>query len=391
MRKFKLLLTILAISVTIQLSGQTKYDLELYSFGGREYNIFKGPDKLLDPLGQYYNTNDIIISDYFVESGIDTKYEFEKKKKYIFELGGDFKYRKNFNNPDLDQKHVNFNAVFEKYISKKINIGLGYEFSWKDKIGVSVTGDELTRSFKYYSNQGLLYLNYNPNKKLEFAFESYYELKNYYDDTTDMSLNHNNFDFLLESKYSINKKNEIIFIISYTDRSYIDYLALDVTGSSSTNEIRHFNYLSFDLHYNWEPYDGFFIGPGVEYRKRNDLFEKYYNYSQLDPSLSLKYRNKKWYVYLKTAYRTVNYETKYAYTEIPNTDHLQYNYFDLGFKVKYKALKKLEIYANYNLNNRYSNTTLENKRTRRNYGNNEVMLGLIYTISDYNSKYDKKK
>lgn len=388
MKRLRLYIFPVLIFITANLHGQTKFDMEAYSYFGREHNIFKGPEILYDlGLDEYLDSDTLIKSDYFLDFGYDLEYHIRKRRNYIFEVGNNFWYRRYSNHPKANQKKLGTNIIYEKYLSKKVSLGGEYEFSWNDKLGTSVSGDELLRSYKYIGNSAEAYLDYNPSKTLEFTLSGSYEFKKYYDDTTDMPLDHSNVRIKFIGENEFNKVHSIAFNLDFTDRNYTKYAASDKNGDIEPEyPKRHYMYYMAGISYIIRPAKGLIISSGFDYDRRVDMYEGYYSYNQISPNLKLRYMNKKFYVHLSAAYKQVNYDERYAYTFIEREDLLTYKYLKYNFKLKYKVLKPLELYLNFSSDNRDSNTELEHARTRRPYNNYEVRMGLNITLFDYDSR-----
>lgn len=403
MKKHTTSIFVILFLVSIKLVGQTKFNFDLFSYGGYEYNIFKSPELLYDlDFNDYLDTDSIIVSDYFMDLGYATMLKKKKKNSYNFDLGSDFLYRKYFNYPKADQKKLSLDSKFEKVFSDKFLIGIEYIFSWNDKLGTTITGEELNRSFKYFGNTGNIFMEFTPNKKVNFLLGSAYQLKSYYQTNTSMPLDHSNLDLYLDASYKPANSHKFNINLQYTIRKYQHYAASDSAGNLvvaydnsgsliSGTDKRHFKYLVLGIDYDFKPLKGFMISPGFQYSQRSDLFQGYYNYSAISPDLKIRYKNKKWYVAASASFKSVNYENRYAYTYIPNSQSLEYNYIKYDIKVRYKLFKSFELFGNYSSNSRDSNTELEYLATRRPYNNYDILFGVNILIVDYNSKYRKKK
>ncbi len=383
--KIQLLLAVMLMS-SVNLFGQKKFSLEPYLYGGREFNIFKSPELLYDRgANQYIDT--LIISDNFIDIGFDSKFEIKKKKDYKLEVGTDLWSRHYFSYSNANQNRLGTNVLFEKILSKKAIVGAEYNFSWNDKIGTTISGEELMRSFKYLKNGGEVFFEYTPLKTIEFVTKISTEKKKYYKDVTTMPLDHKTLEGEFEVDYTINKQNSAQVNIDLKDRKYDQYYASDSLGGNSPNNgFRHLKYFSFGLDYNYKLNKRISINPYFDYSIRKDLFQDYYSYSGKSPGVRFRYNNKKFYAYVNTAYRNIKYAKRYAYTLIKNSNLLEYKYIKYYVKLKYKWSKKIEFYAEFSSQNRNSNTELEYVRTRRPYNNNQVLLGLNFKLIDYKVK-----
>ncbi len=400
---FKIIRCAFILIISINGNAQTKFNFEIYTNGGGEHNIFRSPERLFDLTAyEYVDKDTLVVSDYFMDFGYEAKFSKEKKYNYNFELGTDFWHRRYFNYSSANQNSMSFNTVFEKSLNKKMLVGIEYDLTWKNKLGTSISGDELTRSFKYIGNTADLFGQFNPNKKAEFILLGSYQNKYYYEDTTDMPLDHVNLEAGFSFDYEINKTNTVSFGFDFTDRKYRHYAATDSLGYRVAEydkagnliggyPLRHFNYLDFSFAYELKPIKGLLLGLGFDYIRRKDLFVDYFSYTSFSPDFKARYRNKNWYAYVSVAYKQVNYDKRYAFTFIERSDLLTYKYLNYDIKIKYKAFKPVELFAELSTDNRDTNTQLEHARTRRPYNNYQVLLGVNVELIDYKSKKTKKK
>lgn len=372
------------LSLPVFSQTKKKIEADAYIYGGREFNIFQSPAKLYD-LDQdvYVDEDSLIISDNFVDVGYDFKFRAKKKKKYVFEFNNDFWHRSYFEHSSVNQSSFKSNLSYERVLSKKISFVGDYRLNWHNKIGTSVSGEELLRSFKYLGNLGQAGIVYKPIKEGTIEFGATYNYKHYYDDTTSTPLHHNNLAFDLELEYEFSKKHAVGFGFQTNNRHYKEYFAADSNGSiSPENPLRQYKYFQFEAMYKFYPVRGFLIEPKFKLSNRKDMYQDYYSYDSYSIGIKARYMNKKFYAYFNGEYRQVNYVEREAYTQDIDDPSLTYDYFKFNARVKYKVVDFMEVFVNLQSDNRDSNTELEHARTRRPYNNYEIRGGLTFKILD---------
>jgi len=142
----------------LQMQGQSELTTDFELAWGGEYNIFKSPEPLRSSLnGDYWGEDSLIISDMMVDVGYDIGFTRLKEGKYNLDLGSDLWYRHYLNHSELSQTGLNVVGDYTRFLSREIHLGGLYKFRWSDRVGTSVTGDLLMRSFKYLGNEGMIY------------------------------------------------------------------------------------------------------------------------------------------------------------------------------------------------------------------------------------------
>ncbi len=372
----------LLLTGVTQVAAQSELKTSFNLAGGGEYNIFKSPDALYNNLvSEYWDPDSLIISDMMIDMGFDLDYQKVKEGKYALNLGSDLWYRYYLNNNELSQTRLNVYADYTRILSKKIHLGALYNFRWSNRAGTSVTGDLLMRSFKYLGNEGMIYLDILPSNAVTMRLFSNYQYKIYYNENTLDPLDHGN----LEVNYSLNfdprREHEVEFELSFRDRHYSQYHALDAGGRyDRANPLRHFRYYEAKVDYNWKPTRGFRVNPEIMVRRRLDMFEDYYSYFTYGGGLRLRYMWSNFYISLYSDYNRLKYDVRQAFTTMPDDPLLVYGYFDYSLSFKYSLSKQWEISLRAGSDNRKSNSDLDYFKTRRGYKNYEALIGIEYTL-----------
>jgi hypothetical protein len=307
----------------------------------------------------------------------------EKKERYTFRTGTDLWYRYYINYDELSQTRLNVYGDYTRFLGNKLQMGLLYNFRWSDRVGTSVTGDLLMRSFKYLGNEGTFYLDLLPSDATFMRLFTSYQYKIYYDESTLDPLDHGNLEVNYSFRYEKSREHGFILELSLLDRNYSQYHALDSSGHyDRTHPLRHFRYYAAGIDYDWKPVRGLRINPELGVRRRIDMFEGYYSYFSYGGGMRIRYMWNDLYVSLYGAYRRTEYDIRKAFTSETVDPMLVYGYLDLAFTMKYDIGKRWEIYLKLEQDNRDSNSNLDYFKTRRSYENYQAVLGINYSLPD---------
>jgi hypothetical protein len=377
---------ILAVSFLIpgmSLMAQSEFDIDIALSGGMEYNIFKAPDVLLDRTTRLpIDRDSIIYNDLFVDAEYDIEFRRETKSS-IIDIGSDMWYRRYLRQDALNQSRLDAHAAYTRKLTKTLGLGVSYEFDWSNRIGTSVTGDLLMRSFKYIGHKGNTFITWDPSRDLSMAFIGEYDHKDYYEENTRDPLDHGNLDMAYLFSYEFNRKHDFELSANWTNRNYYQYRALDANGDyGAANPLRKFTYYKGSIDYNWRPKRGFRINPQLDYTRRIDQFQQYYSYHAYGGGLRLRYSRDRIYISVFGDYRRVNYDVRQAFTTLANDPLLVYDYIDYQIIFRYEITEQLRFSLNIESDNRDTNTDLEYFKTRRSYNNYQVFAGITYTFPE---------
>lgn len=377
-------ISVLLPGMLTPLEAQSELQTSFTLGGGGEYNIFKSPDQLRDNLtGEYWDQDSLKLSDMMVDVGYDVEFTKEREERYTLSLGSDLWYRHYLNYNDLNQARLNLYGEYARWMGDKARLGILYNLRWSDRVGTSVTGDLLMRSFRYLGNEAMLYLEMLPSDALLMRLETDYEYKVYYDENTLDPLNHGNLEIAYLFNAEPSRLHEFRLELSFLDRRYSGYHALDGSGNyDPAQPLRHFQYYTVQLDYDWKPVRGFRLNPEAEIRRRVDGFEGYYSYFSFGGGLRIRYSWENLYVSLFGDYRRQAYDIREAFTSQADDPALVYGYLDISLDMKYQLAERWEIYLSLESDNRSSNSDLDYLKTRRGYKNYEALIGINYSLPD---------
>ena len=270
---------------------------------------------------------------------------------------------------------------YTRILSQNLHLGGLYKFRWSDRVGTSVTGDLLMRSFKYLGNEGMIYLDFIPSRKINMRIFTDYQYKIYYSENTLDPLDHGNLELNYSLDYTPKREHQASLELSLLDRQYSQYHALDASGMyDRAHPMRHFRYYKAVLDYNWKPIRGFRLNPELNIKRRVDMFEDYYSYLSYGGGLRVRYMWSKYYVSLYGDYKVLKYDVRRAFTTLPDDPLLVYGYFDYSLTFKYDLSDQWELSLSAKSDNRSSNSDLDYLKTRRGYRNYEALIGITYSL-----------
>ncbi len=345
---------------------------------GHENNIFKSTDRYYDrTLAEYLPKDTLIKSDRFSDINLNADYSMIIEKS-IIDLSLDNWYRRYLNYDDLNQLKSRFKALYGYNINKTTFSGIQYSGTYSDKIAVSTTGEELARSFKYFENSGLVFIEHDLNKNGQIALEYAITHKKYLQEQLAYSLTNTEKELNLD--YRIQLKSNHIFYASFShaNRKYLKYRAYNKDGKIlNQNPLRNFSYTGIGCKFRYYFSKSLTVIPDIKYTKRKDKFEDYYSYKKIAIGSSVKYTYKKLKASFGIDYKRIKYNIKQA-PSLTNSNQLKYNYINTSLNVSYLLNKKVNAFVNFESTSRDSNTELEYYRTLRAYSGYEILLGVKY-------------
>lgn len=349
-------------------------------FGGYEDNLFKSPERLFNSeKNDYYNTDEIIVSENYLNVSYDVSYNRPLGKKTDLKLRHKNWYRAYFTHSQMNQSKIDLSALMKYKSGEKSIIETTYNAKHKNSIGTSVFGDELSRSFIYFHNEGNLAYLYDFSDSSKCRFEYSLLHKNYYKDTSISSLNSLSHKASVVWKRILNKGNRYKLHASYSLRSYGNYQAVDANGNADDSfPMRKFSYLKAGIESNTTFLKLFRFVPSAKVAQRIDAFQGYYNYFQYETGIRIRYIPEKIYITGSVKFKSTKYSNKTApsYKEID--PQLQYSYLAYDFKFKYYVGTYLECVFDFSSDSRMTNTEREDITTRRPYNYYSAMLGVSY-------------
>ncbi|HYX09204.1 MAG TPA: hypothetical protein VE912_20895 [Bacteroidales bacterium] len=348
--------------------------------GGRENNIFRSTNHYFDrSLAAYLPKDSLIKSDQFYDANLDLDYVLNFKKSALI-FSTDNWYRGYLLNSNLNQLKSRFKSEYNYNFSKNTFAGIQYQATYNNKIAVSTTGEEITRSFKYFENSGVVFIEHKFNRKNQISLEYAFGHKKYLKEQLNYSLTNDESEISLLYKRRINK--HILYAsLSRANRKYLEYQAYDRNGKLfGQNPLRNFKYTDIGIKFRYYYSKTLIIMPAIDYSIRTDMFEGYYSYKKIAVGSKIKYRHRRLEASADIDYKQILYDNKQA-PSATNSNQLKYKYIYTSFDVSYLLNDKINAYFKLESASRDSNTELEYYKTLRPYNWYEILLGLEYNIS----------
>jgi len=383
------------------LSQITFYDVDGGYFAGYQYNVFHSPEDYQDAI-RTYSKSDLIQSSLFHNANLDVQFKryIKQKHKIRFGLGGEVQYY--------------FDKAVQSADQKKFYASLKHDFDFKDKwtlaskvivdraqkLGLNVLGDELLTSFSHTDIAIASGVTYSPSPKSSTSLDISYLNKNYVAQSNLPSLTSTSVKIKLETEQTVigpGLFHVFTFGTSFRDRNYSETLVTDVLDPNADPnsptpflqnlpadypyETRHWQYVTAHFDYNLKLNSGIALGPIVDYQKRTDISDGDFTKTDLTFGFQTKYRSDKLDIDLDGYSSTWNYLDRLAEqdtgTPFPN---LSYDIIRAGLKVAYNVKGAAYIFLKGDYLQRTTNTTVIDKRTRRNYTTYQVMLGVLMKV-----------
>jgi len=364
--------------------GQTEYDLSTFYLRGVENNIFHSPSSYINNLGETLTEDSLIQSDGLNGFGwdLELKRDFGRHRLRLEQDGW---LRRYGSYSTANQGDYQAELKYDYDLNRKIDLGARLQGSKTNKIGTNVLGEELTKTFSYAETRADGYFELRPTRqnrtKLDFSWRN----KNYASDPGVESLSHRLTDLGIGSKQDFQlgtTTHNIELELNWEDKAYRDRTATDSTGSSRdiTYPRRHWQYLSAQLTYGLELFRHWTVEPSFEITRRNDLFQDYYTYNQVENGIDLGYESNR--LAVDAGFKSTNrhYLVRTArQLQGPEPD-LVYKYHRYTLEASYAIVSGVFLTGEYEHLARITNVTVETMRTRRSYNYSRFNFGVAFGL-----------
>lgn len=401
MKSIILLITSLFFCLNTSAQTKKKYTLNLDQNNGYEYNLLNSPFQLFNnDNGQYFDINSVRKSSISNIFKTDLKYSKRKSKKHQIDFNLNAWYQNYSQYAELNQTNIKSSFSYKRIASKKKHFGFSIKAYYSDEIMTTLMGSEVVNELRSpdYLKRSLNHLNHEGKlfyirkfKRNTFTISQTHHGRNYFQDTS--TTNRLSFDDNISSGNFIirTKKSRKLFLnLSFTDRVYHNYLALDSNGSRNTSTFkRHYHFYSLGMKLEQAIGKRVSITPNLKYRRLKDLYEDFFSKTDLEFSLQLKIKSKRLNIRCKGAYKSVEFDQKFAPSFSNNSNLLRYDYLNQSSTITYLMSNRLKIKGHFSYEYRLTNAEIHSWTTRRSYDNYQVSLGLQYKVIDQTIK--KKK
>ena len=367
------LLFLISFSFALVAQGQIETNFTVKTNTGYEHNIFKFPSRYVNGDDELVTGSEALMSSFYQQLYARLSFKQSWKKSslslslspqtYIYYAEEETNYSEFFGK-------LQYQYNFKRHT--KLTTSAWYRL--KDRDGLNADASDLAFPLGYnhygvYSNLEFRLSQLN-RSELRIA----YNTKNY-DATETSELSYNAFTGKYIFKNIFRRTtgyDHYGFELDFSNRAYTRQRA-------SGNDTFTWRDISAEVFYKYpisEPID---IRAAFSVKNRKDSNQDRFSYSQISPSLSIRYKKKTWDANVTTSYISRNYKT-IAATDIngDNIGQLEYQYLRLNFNIEKSITSKFTVFLDGKIANRDSNRTDVNSIFFRSYEYANVSLGIRY-------------
>ena len=348
-------------------------------------NLFRSPDTFLDQ-GRMLSTGSLYQNDRILPVGVDAGIEFRGTTNRIeLDYSGSMDIYENYGYLNGEFHSIRLRDTWSA--SEVLDIRLSVEGRTSKKVGTNALGDELSRIFEYNGVQSTLLINLDLSKRYALRALYTYSLRDYTESEGALSLDSNTHRGALGWTYKGPKKRGRYWRVDaeaeYRLKSYRSYRARDENGLQRDNyPVNQLHYITTELGVERALSKKWTIELGISGRYRYDFFEDYYSYGAGVVELGVEWEPaKRITIDIEVGARRTHFFGKEA-PQSSNSDNplLRYSYLEGLVAVEYDLLNWVSFETFVSTYNRYSNSTLETRLTRRSYETLEAGATLTFDL-----------
>lgn len=359
--------------------AQINTEFELDTQSGYEYNIFKAPSSFVDPeSGELLGEEDLYTSSFYQRVGAKALFTKEMKANQNLSLRLRPVGRFYLSESEASYFTIYSRLRYEKEFNSKTSLRIQTHYNYRDRDGENFDDNELRTPLGYRQadiSAGLFFRLYNQNRSF---IEIEYGNRNFKDgETNDLYYNYYRINTIFRNvfkraagyhSYGI----EASFMNRFFTRSFVE---------DEPNTNRNWSYITLEPFYRIPLTEKWRVRPALEWSKRIDNDQGTFTYSQIKPSLEVRYKTDKWLV--ETTASLTN--RKYSQLRATNSGgedlgNLELKYYRLRVNAERKISKSLSITSEVYVNNRVSNRTDVASSFFRSYDYFYAGIGLRYTF-----------
>ncbi|NQY06881.1 MAG: hypothetical protein HRT68_12010 [Flavobacteriaceae bacterium] len=375
----QIILSLLFVLLAQLISAQINSEFELETLSGYENNIFKSPSSFVDPdSGELLGKEDLYTNSIFQQVAI----------KGLF--------TKEWNNNNLtlrllpraqiflSESQASYYTIYsrlryEKEISNKTKWQVTSHFNYRDRDGENLDDNELRTPLGYRHFDVSTRLFFRLYKQSRSFVEIEYGNRNYQDGETNKLW----YDYVAVNTIFRNVfKNpagyhsygvEASFSKRFYERNYFD--------PEEADETRNWTYFTAEPFYRIPITEKWRVRAGLEWQRRIDNDRGSFTYSQLRPSVELRYKTETFMAQLNGSYTNRGFNSLNAtdvFGEV--TGKLNLKYYRLRLEMEQKIGKNLYLTSDAYMINRESNRKNLNTTGFRSYQYFYAGIGLTFTF-----------
>ena len=350
-----------------------------------------------------FYTQDLIKNSPFMSQGMKASFKkSDNKGSWYFRGVADKTIFTKFSEANTSgiQGRFGRNQKINKTITSNTQLRLRRE----NRLGLNILGDELFTvfSFKQYQINQLLTFKLTKELNLDLGGEFYFKDYDPLDNPSGSSLDQiehtyeATFNYKPKSKKAKKFLKEIAVSFDHREKQYQDWVnheIVDLMADSTSPTpflpfdslysypLRRWEYNTFRLRYQLPLSKNLDARLDFRVQNRADSSQGDFGYDDKKGTLRIDWEKNSWTVGGSISYTSRNYTYRRAEQDtimvLPN---LQYTYFRTKLDVSKEVHPGCMLNINYEIINRGSNTTAIDRRTRREYFNSLVSVGLSWAI-----------
>lgn len=346
---------------------------------GYEYNIFRFPDRYLDPeLDEVLGPEDLYTNSLFQQGSF--RMLFSKKWR-----GQEINLRVNpVGRFYLDERESSYYTLYNRFryinrFTKKTIFTATVRYNYRNREGQNLDESAFRTPLGFAHFEAVTGLDFRLYKSNRTKLELLYANRNY----QNTEQNDLVYDLLGANLIFRNVFKTRAGYHSYGIRANFNnrkYLRTDLEDNEN-NLRRNWNFTTLQGFYRYPVSEVLTLEPAMAWNTRTDLDNGRFTYSQLEPSLRLRYRDEIFTAEAQASYAIRNFEQLRA-TDSDNNDLglLQFNYTRINLDVTHKLSDNLSIAFDLNVNIRESNRTNVERVLFRGFDYYYTGIGLQWTF-----------
>ena len=375
---------------------------------GYDYNIYHSPDQFQNESGQFLSEEQLIQSGGFTEGFAEISYfpkfrskkypQVENKKHWLY-INGEFWGRRyhDASNAPANQSSVSLRVKHRYRLERKWKLYNEFIVERENRLGLNIFGDELLTSFSYYQYNWETRFAHKIDKYRSVDFFGGIEAKDYDRSNEEQTLSYLEPMLGVEYEQEIGKSKLEVKAL-YRDRNYTNRITTQLLDPMARLD-NPLPFLPFDPDFDYPTWiwryfqtsvtyrarlsNKWKVTPQIGFKRRGDGAGGDFTYRQMRYGLRLKKSINKWTFSSDISFTNRKYQHRVARQNedwVGNLPRLHYKIWRLDAEVSYKWKAGFKWVARMDYLARLSNANDLMERTRRDYQNYSLNLGLNYTL-----------
>lgn len=386
-----------------------KFQGDLFSFGGYEWNVFHSPESYFDNTGVPWLRDSLIQSGLLLEPGVDlVATRTGERGRWRSALSADSRQYRTLS--EANRREVQWRFERRQILGKGLTGLMAGRLRDSKRIALNILGDELLTSFSFFQAQVDVALSWKPSESFELTLGGEGFSKRFDARTTGQSLDQN--ELSLESGFAwrpnraqgqskldlVGRKRRFSGVLwtggfELRDKQYLNWVNGDLLApvvdslattpflpfdSTVTYPLRHWRYATFRLRCDVPVGAGWRARLDARKQAREDRSLGDFGYKDFKMTARLGWVHPEglweWSLSASRTWRdyTDRLAEQVAGVPYPN---LLYRFSRLDAQASRRLGKRSAIELRCDLDYRGSNTTAEDRRTRRGYRTGSLLLG----------------